>query len=187
MNSHAEQGRRAEQHGAPAAGTRQMAPSPCPGGSPKSTREANISQPAPPPGQGTGNQSQRRDATHAAPHTPWPPAHVHRTDTTPEATWGARQGPWLVEGQRKGWAGNATSPRTTAPSQPGPRMPGGGAERPPGKDRGWAPGRTHTRAPPAPGTGALPRGLLTMVTERPPLSATTSWRVLRPPGPGRRL
>lgn len=125
--------------------------------------------PAARPGPRETESEERRHAR-CSTHALATGTHVRRTDTTREVTWGARQGPRLIAGQRKGWAGNATSPQTTARLSRGPGRRGEGP-RGPGEGAGLAPGRTHTGTPGhtlRQGTGVLPGGLLTMVTERRP-------------------
>ena len=118
--------------------------------------------------------------------------HVHGRRGTEEAMYSAAQrGPWLVQSQRKGWAGNTTSPRRAGPSQPqGPGTQHRGVQRPQSPQESESGPRplgtlahtphTHTQVHASMctrGTDALPRGLLTMVTEWPPLSSSHHLKV----------
>lgn len=127
---------------------------------PKSTGEENISQPAPPPdGEpaarpgGRETESEERRHARCSTHALATGTHVCGTDTAREVTRGARQGPWLVKGQRKGWAGNATSPGQH-PKSAGAQDAWGRSTEAPGEGAGpgtWAHMHTHTRAHPVPG------------------------------------
>lgn len=91
-------------------------------------------------GHGGEKKSVRRETQHTHTHslarTPGTSIHVHThvrgRRGTEEAMYSAAQrGPWLVQSQRKGWAGNTTSPWRAGPSQPqGPGTQHRGVQRP---------------------------------------------------------
>ena len=191
------------------AGTGRMAQRPCLRGSSKSTLGGELSKTNPPPAKpsvrprGREKKSQKRERdthththTHSLARTPGTSIHVHThvhdRRGTEEAMYSAAQrGPWLVQSQRKGWAGNTTSPRRAGPSQPrGPGMQHRGVRRPQSPQESESGPRhlgtvahtthTHTQVHASVctrGTDALPRGLLTMVTEWPPLSSSHHLKV----------
>lgn len=109
----------------------------------------------------------------------------HSRCDTEEVIQGAAQQEPPAGPEPEGRGGQETPrpPRRAGPSQPpGCRTEGHrGSEALRGTRKGCAPGRahTHTSAYPActQGTDALPRGLLTMVTEWPPLSPSHHLKV----------
>ena len=135
-------------------GTGQMAQRLCLRGSSKSTLGGELSKTNPPPAKpsvrprGREKKRQKRDTphihththththTHSLARTPGTSIHVHthvhgRRGTEEAMYSAAQQGPWLVQSQRKGWAGNTTSPWRAGPSQPqGPGTQHRGVQRP---------------------------------------------------------
>lgn len=144
-------------------------------------------------GNGVGGDTAHAPRTHPGSTR----AHARTADTTRRRGHGAQPGrsPWPVRGQR----GGVGRKHHVLLGELVPARPRGAARRAPEAPRGrrraappvhththahmhthaHARARTHTSAHPArtQGTGALPRGLLTMVTEWPPLGPSHHLKV----------